>query len=63
VDVAAERERLEKELAEAESQVQRLEKLLGSSFAEKAPPEVVERERARLEEHRETAERIRQQLK
>jgi len=62
VDVAAERERLEKELAEAESQVQRLEKLLGSSFAEKAPPEVVERERARLEEHRETAERIRQQL-
>jgi len=63
VDVAAERERLEKELAEAESQVQRLEKLLGSSFAEKAPPEVVEKERARLEEHRETAERIRQQLK
>ena len=62
VDVAAERERLEKELAEAESQVQRLEKLLGSSFAEKAPPEVVERERARLVGYQETAERLKQQI-
>ncbi len=62
VDVAAERERLEKELAEAESQVQRLEKLLGSSFAEKAPPEVVEKERARLVGYQETAERLKQQI-
>ena len=61
VDVEAERERLEKELAEAESQINRLEKLLASPFAEKAPPEVVEKEREKLETYRETAERIRQQ--
>ncbi|KUK93881.1 MAG: Valine--tRNA ligase, partial [Anaerolineaceae bacterium 46_22] len=36
VDVEAERERLEKELEEAEGQIKRLEKLLASPFAEKA---------------------------
>jgi len=61
VDVEAERERLEKELAEAESQINRLEKLLASPFAEKAPAEVVAKEREKLETYRETAERIRQQ--
>ena len=62
VDVEAERERLEKELAEAKSQIQRLEKLLASPFAQKAPPEVVEKERAKLAEYQETAERLQQQL-
>jgi len=62
VDVEAERERLEKELAEAESQINRLEKLLASPFAEKAPPEVVEKEREKLKTYQETAERIRQQI-
>ncbi len=62
VDVEAERERLEKELAEAESQIQRLEKLLASPFAEKAPEAVVQKEREKLNSYQETAERIRQQI-
>jgi len=62
VDVEAERERLEKELAEAESQINRLENLLSSPFAEKAPPKVVEKEREKLKTYQETAERIRQQI-
>jgi len=39
-----------------------LEKLLASPFAEKAPPEVVQKERDKLEDYRETAEKIKQQL-
>jgi valyl-tRNA synthetase len=62
VDVEAERERLKKELREAEGQINRLEKLLTSPFAEKAPPEVVQKEREKLEDYRETAKKIRQQL-
>jgi valyl-tRNA synthetase len=62
VDVEAERARLEKELAEAEGQIKRLKKLLASPFAEKAPPEVVQKEREKLEDYRETAKKIRQQL-
>ena len=62
VDVEAERERLAKELAETDAQINRLEKLLNSPFAEKAPGEVVQKEREKLESYRETAERIRQQL-
>jgi valyl-tRNA synthetase len=62
VNVEAERERLEKELAEAESQIQRLEKLLSSPFAQKAPAEVVEKERNKLAEYQETADRLKQQL-
>ncbi len=62
VDVEAERERLEKELAEAQSQIKRLEKLLDSPFAEKAPEAVVQKEREKLESYKETAARIQQQL-
>ena len=62
VDLAAERARLEKELAEAASQIQRLEKLLASPFAQKAPPDVVEKEREKLAAFQETAERLQQQL-
>jgi valyl-tRNA synthetase len=39
-----------------------LEKLLASPFAEKAPAEVVEKEREKLGTYRDTAEKIRQQL-
>jgi valyl-tRNA synthetase len=62
VDVEAERERLENELEEAKGQIKRLEKLLSSPFAQKAPEEVVQKEREKLESYRETAERIQQQL-
>jgi valyl-tRNA synthetase len=62
VDPAEERERLEKELTDAQRQVDRLKGLLASPFAEKAPAEVVEKERARLAGYQETAEKIRAQL-
>jgi valyl-tRNA synthetase len=62
VDVEAERERLEKELVEAQSQIDRLEKLLASPFADKAPPDVVQKERVKLAEYKETAKRLEQQL-
>ncbi len=62
VDAAEERARMEKELAEAESQIARLEKLLSSPFAKKAPATVVQGERDRLAGFRETCEKIRQQL-
>ena len=62
IELEAERARLEKELEEVRSQVQRLEKLLASPFAEKAPPEVVEKEREKLAAYQETAARLEQQL-
>jgi valyl-tRNA synthetase len=48
VDLSAERERLGRELADFERQIEKSEALLGSDFAAKAPPAVVERERAKL---------------
>ncbi len=61
-DTGAERIRLEGELAQAESQVGRLEALLGGPFAERAPAAVVEKERASLASHRTAARKIREQL-
>jgi valyl-tRNA synthetase len=57
------RERLEKELKEAESQIQRLEKLLAGDFADKAPAHLVAKEREKLTGYKETAEKIHAQLK
>jgi valyl-tRNA synthetase len=62
VDLADERARLQKELAEAESQVARLEKLLSSDFANKAPAAVVQKEREKLTAFKETAEKLKAQL-
>ena len=62
VDAQEERARLEKELAETQLQIQRLEKLLSTDFAIKAPANVVEKENVRLTEFNETARRIRSQL-
>jgi len=63
VDLADERVRLEKELSEAQSQIERLENLLGSDFASKAPAAVVGREREKLAGYRGTAEKLKAQLK
>jgi valyl-tRNA synthetase len=63
VDTAAEKARLEKELKEAESHIERLEKLLASDFASKAPAQLVQKERDKLAGYKETAEKIRAQLK
>jgi valyl-tRNA synthetase len=57
------REKLERELSEANSQIQRLENLLASDFANKAPAKVVENERTKLETYRQTVEKLKKQLK
>lgn len=48
VDVAQEKARLEKESAELQNQITRVQKLLGSDFAKKAPEAVVQKERDKL---------------
>jgi valyl-tRNA synthetase len=63
VDVEAERARLSKELADTQSQIDRLEKLLGSDFANKAPAPVVAKERDKLAAYKETAGKLEAQLK
>jgi valyl-tRNA synthetase len=62
VDLEQERARLNKGLAEAESQIARLEKLLASDFARKAPEALIAKEREKLAAYKETAEKIRAQL-
>ena len=62
VDVAEERARIENELAEAVNQIARLEKLLNSPFAEKAPPNVVQGEQERLAGFQETAKKLKAQI-
>jgi len=44
------------------AQVDRLEKLLASDFATKAPPAVVEKERAKLREFIETRDKLKAQI-
>ena len=62
VDSAEERARLEKDLAETQSQIARLEQLLSSDFASKAPAAVVNKEREKLAAFKETADKIKAQL-
>ncbi|MEX2160439.1 MAG: valine--tRNA ligase [Anaerolineales bacterium] len=63
LDPIFERARIEKELAAARQQVQRLQKLLDSDFGQKAPDNVVEKEKARLEGFKSTARSLEEQLK
>jgi valyl-tRNA synthetase len=62
IDIEEERERLNKELFDVEAQVKRLEKLLGSSFATKAPATVVQKECDRLATFKATELKLRGQL-
>jgi valyl-tRNA synthetase len=62
VDLDVERARLTEELALAEAQIERLEKLLVSPFSKRAPADVVEKERVKLELQHETAMKIKSQL-
>ena len=62
VDSEEERTRLEKDLVEADGQIERLVKLLSGAFADKAPPAVVEKEREKLAAYQQTAKKIRSQL-
>jgi len=63
VDLSEEKARLEKELKEAQSHIERLEKLLAGDFASKAPAALVQKERDKLAGYQETAEKIKAQLK
>jgi valyl-tRNA synthetase len=63
LDLDEERSRLEKELAEATRQIERLEKLLEGDFAHKAPSAVVQKEREKLALYQETVKKLRAQLK
>ncbi len=62
VNPEEERARLTKDLADAESHIARLEKLLSSDFANKAPAPVVQKEREKLAAYKDTAEKIKAQL-
>ncbi len=62
VDVEAERSRLQKELGEIEAQSARLEGLLASPFAQKAPPVVVDKERQKLATYKDTAQKLKDQM-
>jgi valyl-tRNA synthetase len=62
VDLDEERARLNKELADVTVQIERLQKLLGSDFANKAPAAVVDKERERLAAFEETAGKLKAQL-
>jgi valyl-tRNA synthetase len=62
-DVAAERQRLQEQIAKTEQLVARSENLLaGPGFSQKAKPEVVQAERDKLAANREQLERLRGQL-
>jgi valyl-tRNA synthetase len=63
VDTSEERKRMNKALAEALGQATRLEKLLASSFAERAPAEIVQKERDKVAGYQETVENLKKQLK
>jgi valyl-tRNA synthetase len=63
VDAGTEITRLQKELDEVNSQIQRLETLLAGSFAQKAPAPVVEKERQKLATYRESAAKLGAQIK
>jgi valyl-tRNA synthetase len=63
VETREERERLNNALVEAKSQAVRLEKLLGSSFSEKAPADIVQKEKDKLLSYRVAVENLEKQLK
>ncbi len=63
IDVAAERSRLDKEIARKVTDLERIEQKLGNqSFVAKAPEDVVAKERARAGEARAAVAMLRQQL-
>jgi valyl-tRNA synthetase len=62
VDLDEERARLQKDLAEVDAQIERLQALLAGPFIQKAPPAVVAKEQARLAAFQETAEKLRNQI-
>ncbi|MFN7086403.1 MAG: valine--tRNA ligase [Burkholderiales bacterium] len=63
IDVAAERERLNKERARLENEIGKAQaKLANASFVERAPPQVVAQEKERLARFSSTLDQVKQQL-
>jgi valyl-tRNA synthetase len=62
VDQEEERKRFKQELSDIQVQIDRLKKLLESDFASKAPAPVVQKEREKLAEFLQTADKLRAQL-
>jgi len=61
-DVGAERQRLMKDLQEAEAQIARLRELLAGPFATRAPAPVVEKERQKLADLEQARQRLAHQI-
>jgi valyl-tRNA synthetase len=62
IDVAAERVRLDKEIARLEGEIAKANgKLSNASFVERAPAAVVEQEKARMAQFGETLDKVREQ--
>ncbi|HCW18820.1 MAG TPA: valine--tRNA ligase, partial [Achromobacter sp.] len=62
IDVAAERIRLDKEIARLEGEIAKANgKLSNASFVERAPAAVVEQEKARMAQFGETLQKVREQ--
>jgi valyl-tRNA synthetase len=62
IDVAAERARLTKEQKDLNGQIERLTKLLGSDFVNKAPAAVVQKEREKLLDYQGRVEKLKEQI-
>jgi valyl-tRNA synthetase len=63
IDVEVERTRLSKEITRLEEQVEGINKKLGNAdFVAKAPPQVIEKEKAKLDNFRETIAKLRASL-
>jgi valyl-tRNA synthetase len=63
VDLAAEEQKLSRELAETEAQIERSRGLLSGPFAQRAPLEVVQREQGKLGELQDRAASLRKRLR
>jgi len=62
VNFAEEKSRLSSELDELKKEIKRLEELLSGPFAQKAPPQVVNKEREKLAGYLETSRTLEDQL-
>ena len=62
MDINEEKDRINKELEETLAQIERLESLLASPFAKKAPENVVAKEQEKLAAYRDTYNKLDEQL-